>query len=149
MTLATTVSSPARIRPTARVTCRPRFRASYDLDNYGEWIDTPEYGRMWRPRGVDDDWAPYRDGYWRWFPSYGWTWVSYEPWGWTPYHYGRWAYVRDRWCWAPFINIGLVVDWRWRPHHVVFFGWGGGYNRGYRDGYYDGYWKGFRDGRYG
>jgi hypothetical protein len=124
---------------------------AYDLDNYGEWIDTEEYGRMWSPRGVDADWAPYRDGYWRWFPSYGWTWVSYEPWGWTPYHYGRWAYVRDRWCWAPFINIniGRGFDWRWRPHHVAFFGWGGDYNRGYRDGYYDGYWKGFRDGRYG
>jgi hypothetical protein len=121
----------------------------YDLDNYGDWIDEPEYGRMWRPRGVADDWAPYRDGYWRWFPSYGWTWISYEPWGWTPYHYGRWAYVRDRWCWAPVVNIGPVVAWRWRPHHVVFFGWGGSYNRGYRDGYYDGYWNGFRDGRYG
>jgi uncharacterized protein DUF6600 len=122
---------------------------AYDLDNYGEWIDTPEYGRMWRPRGVADDWAPYRDGCWRWFPSYGWTWISYEPWGWTPYHYGRWAYVRDRWCWAPVVNVGPVLAWRWRPHHVVFFGWGGSYNRGYRDGYYDGYWKGFRDGRYG
>jgi uncharacterized protein DUF6600 len=121
----------------------------YDLDNYGDWIDTPEYGRLWCPRGVAADWAPYRDGYWRWFPSYGWTWISYEPWGWTPYHYGRWAYVRDRWCWAPVINIGPVVAWRWRPHHVVFFGWGGSYSRGYRDGYYDGYWNGFRDGRYG
>jgi hypothetical protein len=124
---------------------------SYELDNYGEWIDTEEYGRMWSPRGVDAEWAPYRDGYWRWFPTYGWTWVSYEPWGWTPYHYGRWAYVRDRWCWAPFINIdiGRGFDWRWRPHHVAFFGWGGDYSRGYRDGYYDGYWNGFRDGRYG
>ena len=121
----------------------------YDLDNYGEWIDTPDYGSMWRPRGVAADWAPYRDGCWRWFPSYGWTWISYEPWGWAPYHYGRWAYVRDRWCWAPVVNVGPVIAWRWRPHHVVFFGWGGSYNRGYRDGYYDGYWKGFRDGRYG
>ncbi len=126
----------------------------YDLDNYGEWIETEEYGRMWSPRGVAADWAPYRDGYWRWFPTYGWTWISYEPWGWTPYHYGRWAYVRNRWCWAPVVNVNVidvrpVTVWRWRPHHVVFFGWGGSYNRGYRDGYYDGYWKGFRDGRYG
>jgi hypothetical protein len=121
----------------------------YDLDNYGEWIDTSEYGRMWCPRGVAADWAPYRDGYWQWFPSYGWTWISYEPWGWTPYHYGRWAYVRERWCWAPFVNTGPGFDWRWRPHHVAFFGWGGSYSRGFRDGYYDGYWNGFRDGRYG
>jgi FecR protein len=121
----------------------------YDLDSYGEWIQTPEYGWMWCPRGVASDWAPYRQGYWRWYPRYGWTWISYEPWGWTPYHYGRWAYVRDRWCWAPFVNIGLGFDWLWRPHHVVFFGWGGSYGRGYRDGYYDGYWDGFRDGNYG
>jgi hypothetical protein len=121
----------------------------YDLDDHGEWIDTPEYGRMWSPRGVDSDWAPYRDGYWRWFPSYGWTWVSYEPWGWAPYHYGRWAYVRNRWCWAPFVTISPGFAWRWRPHHVAFFGWGGSYNSGYRDGHRDGYWRGFRDGRYG
>jgi Family of unknown function (DUF6600)/FecR protein len=121
----------------------------YDLDNYGEWIEMPEYGWMWCPRGVAPGWAPYRDGYWRWYPLYGWTWISYEPWGWAPYHYGRWAYVRNRWCWAPFVNIGLGFDWRWRPHHVVFFGWGGRYNRGYSDGYYDGYWDGFRDGQYG
>ena len=121
----------------------------YDLDNYGEWIEMPEYGWMWCPRGVAPGWAPYRDGYWRWYPLYGWTWISYEPWGWAPYHYGRWAYVRNRWRWAPFVNIGLGFDWRWRPHHVVFFGWGGRYNRGYTDGYYDGYWDGFRDGQYG
>src|SRR5215470_10347143 len=121
----------------------------YDLDNYGEWVEMPEYGWMWCPRGVAAGWAPYRDGYWRWYPLYGWTWISYEPWGWAPYHYGRWAYVRDRWCWAPFVNIGLGFDWLWRPHHVAFFGWGGSYGRGYRDGYYDGYWDGFRDGQYG
>src|SRR5262245_28036845 len=121
----------------------------YDLDNYGEWVETPEYGWMWCPRGVATGWAPYRDGYWRWYPLYGWTWISYEPWGWAPYHYGRWAYVRNRWCWAPFVNIGLGFDWLWRPHHVAFFGWGGSYSRGYRDGYYDGYWDGFRDGQYG
>ncbi|MBO0860688.1 MAG: FecR domain-containing protein [Chloracidobacterium sp.] len=121
-----------------------------DLDNYGEWIDTDEYGRMWCPRGVGADWAPYRDGYWRWFSSYdGWTWVSSEPWGWTPYHYGRWAYARDRWCWAPFTNIDPEPGWRWRPHHVVFFGWGGDHDRDYRGGDREAYWKGFRDGHYG
>ncbi|MGH9766203.1 MAG: DUF6600 domain-containing protein, partial [Blastocatellia bacterium] len=118
----------------------------YDLDNYGEWIETPDYGWVWYPRRVASGWAPYRDGYWRWYPTYGWTWISYEPWGWAPYHYGRWAYYRNRWCWAPF---GLGFDWGWRPHLVAFFGWGGRYSRGYRDGYYDGYWDGFSNGRYG
>lgn len=119
----------------------------YDLDTYGEWYDTPDYGWVWSPRGVASGWAPYRQGYWRWYPAYGWTWISYEPWGWAPYHYGRWAYYRNRWCWTPRVNLGF--DWGWRPHLVAFFGWGGRYSRGYRDGYYDGYWDGFRDGRYG
>ncbi|MGE0130736.1 MAG: DUF6600 domain-containing protein [Blastocatellales bacterium] len=119
----------------------------YDLDNYGDWYETSDYGWVWSPRGAGSGWAPYRQGYWRWYPSYGWTWISYEPWGWAPYHYGRWAYYRGRWCWAPRVSFGF--DWGWRPHLVAFFGWGGRYNRSYRDGYYDGYWDGFRDGRYG
>lgn len=121
---------------------------SYDLDRHGDWLYTPEYGWVWSPRGVAAGWAPYRSGYWRWYGSWGWTWVSYEPWGWAPYHYGRWTYWRSRWCWTPYINIGVggigVGFWNWSPHLVAFFGWGGGgYNRGYRDGYWDGY----RDGR--
>ncbi len=121
---------------------------SYDLDYYGEWFNTPEYGWMWSPRGVATGWAPYRAGYWRWHGGWGWTWTSYEPWGWAPYHYGRWTYWRSRWCWSPYINIGVgrvgVGFWDWSPHLVAFFGWGG-YGSGYRDGYYAGY----RDGRYG
>ncbi len=117
----------------------------YDLDNYGDWIETPDYGWVWSPRGVAGGWAPYRHGYWRWYPSYGWTWISYEPWGWAPYHYGRWTYYRSRWCWTPYVNLSFGLDWGWRPHLVTFFGWGGSYRRGYRDGY----WDGFRDGRYG
>jgi hypothetical protein len=117
----------------------------YDLDYYGDWIETPDYGWVWSPRGVPGGWAPYRHGYWRWYPAYGWTWISYEPWGWAPYHYGRWTYYRSRWCWTPSINLGFGFDWGWRPHHVAFFGWGGSYRGGYRDGY----WDGFRDGRFG
>jgi hypothetical protein len=121
----------------------------YDLDRHGDWFYTPEYGYVWSPRGVAAGWAPYRAGYWRWHGGWGWTWTSYEPWGWAPYHYGRWTYWRSRWCWSPYINIGVggigVGFWDWSPHLVAFFGWGGGYGRGYRDGYYDGY----RNGRYG
>ncbi|MBS1789867.1 MAG: FecR domain-containing protein [Acidobacteria bacterium] len=109
----------------------------YDLDSYGEWYETPDYGWVWYPRSVAVGWVPYRVGYWRYYSGWGWTWVSYEPWGWVPYHYGRWAWYRSRWCWVPNVSVG----WGWAPHQVVFFGWGGGYNQGYRDGY--------RDGRYG
>ena len=27
--------------------------------------------------------------------------VDDAPWGYAPFHYGRWAQVRDRWCWVP------------------------------------------------
>ena len=135
----------------------PRSLAgAVELDRYGEWFDTPEYGRVWAPRGVDSSWAPYRLGYWRWYSSYGWTWISYEPWGWVPYHYGRWAWSRQRWLWVPYQVLpgGLVkvgrsgLGWRWSPHLVAFIGWGEHrYVNGYRDGFQDGYWTGFRDGR--
>jgi hypothetical protein len=109
----------------------------YDLDYYGDWYESPDYGWVWSPRSVAVGWAPYRAGYWRYYSGWGWTWVSYEPWGWVPYHYGRWAWYRSRWCWVPTVSVG----WGWSPHQVAFFGWGSGYNAGYRDGY--------RDGRFG
>ncbi|HWQ36054.1 MAG TPA: DUF6600 domain-containing protein [Blastocatellia bacterium] len=118
----------------------------YELDYYGDWYDTPDYGWVWSPRIVTVGWAPYRSGYWRWYPAYGWTWISYEPWGWAPYHYGRWAYYRSRWCWVPHGGFGVTLSsWSWHPSLVVFFGWGGG---GYRSGYRDGYRNGYRDGYY-
>ncbi len=119
---------------------------AYDLDTYGDWVESPDYGWVWAPRGVDAGWAPYRHGCWRWYPSYGWTWIAHEPWGWVPYHYGRWAYWGSRWCWVPSVTFGSGIGygWNWSPHLVAFFGWGGG---NYRRGYNDGYWAGFRDGR--
>ena len=47
------------------------------------------------------DWAPYSHGHWGWVQPWGWTWVDDAPWGFAPFHYGRWVYVRDRWCWTP------------------------------------------------
>jgi len=144
------------VAPPAAVPVPGQLPGSIDLDRYGEWFDTPEYGRVWAPRGTDAAWAPYRLGYWRWYGTYGWTWISYEPWGWVPYHYGRWAWHRQRWIWVPSQvlpgNLILAgrpgVGWRWSPHQVVFIGWGESrYINGYRDGFRDGYWTGFRDGR--
>jgi hypothetical protein len=119
----------------------------YDLDRHGDWYDTPEYGQVWSPRVSVAGWAPYRYGYWNWYPGYGWTWVSSEVWGWAPYHYGRWAYLRNRWCWVP--RGSFTVGFSWSPALVTFFGSGGrGYDRGYRDGRVDGYRQGYRDGAY-
>ncbi|MCA1619177.1 MAG: FecR domain-containing protein [Acidobacteria bacterium] len=95
-----------------------------ELDAYGDWVYTNDYGYIWRPHttvvNVYNDWAPYRYGRWVWCPPYGWTWVADEPWGWAPYHYGRWVHVNGRWCWAP---RGYGYSYRrawWRPALVVF-----------------------------
>ena len=32
---------------------------------------------------------------------WGWTWIDDASWGYAPFHYGRWAHVRNRWCWVP------------------------------------------------
>ncbi|HEX8722922.1 MAG TPA: DUF6600 domain-containing protein, partial [Pyrinomonadaceae bacterium] len=95
-----------------------------ELDAYGDWVYTKDYGYVWRPHTtvVNNyyEWAPYRYGHWDWCPPYGWTWVADEPWGWAPYHYGRWVYFNNYWCWAP---RGYGYHYRrawWRPALVAF-----------------------------
>src|SRR5262249_8463903 len=92
-----------------------------DLDRYGTWNNTPDYGYTWTPTVVEADWAPYQDGRWCWRDPYGWTWVSYEPWGWAPYHYGRGLLIGGRWCWVPGPRLGF-----YSPALVGFIGFGGG-----------------------
>lgn len=94
----------------------------YDqLSPHGEWAEVEGYGQVWHPAGVDDDWAPYSDGYWT-YTDAGWTWVSYEDWGGICYHYGRWTRVADYgWCWVPGYEWGPAwVSWRKSEEHV---GW--------------------------
>ncbi|MBV9181963.1 MAG: FecR domain-containing protein, partial [Acidobacteria bacterium] len=50
-----------------------------DLDEYGSWRNSPEYGAVWVPSGVAAGWAPYRFGHWIWVAPWGWTWVEDEP----------------------------------------------------------------------
>jgi len=90
-----------------------------DLDRYGDWQDTPDYGNVWVPRGVAADWAPYTTGRWVWDGYYGWTWVDDSPWGWAPYHYGRWCRVGSYWGWAP---GPIVARPAYSPALVAFFG---------------------------
>ena len=73
---------------------------TYDLQTYGSWQDTPQWGYAWFP-DVMAGWAPYRFGHWVWIFPWGWTWVDDEPWGFAPFHYGRWAYWHNAWCWVP------------------------------------------------
>lgn len=72
-----------------------------DLDQYGQWQSTPEYGQVWYPAAVPAAWVPYRYGRWVWVDPWGWTWVEDEPWGFAPFHYGRWALIGPRWGWIP------------------------------------------------
>ncbi len=76
-----------------------------DLDRNGVWISGSESGPVWKPKGVGDNWVPFRDGRWRWYDEAGYTWISAEPWGWAPYHYGRWIQNSALgWVWAPGTN---------------------------------------------
>jgi ferric-dicitrate binding protein FerR (iron transport regulator) len=104
-----------------------------DLDEYGTWRETPDYGSVWVPSRVDAGWAPYREGHWIWVAPWGWTWVDDEPWGYAPFHYGRWVYYNNYWGWAP----GPIYE---RPYYapalVAWFGGGGwGVGVGFGGGY--------------
>ncbi|MGH8208637.1 MAG: DUF6600 domain-containing protein [Steroidobacteraceae bacterium] len=72
-----------------------------DLDDNGQWENTPDYGYVWIPTAVAVGWAPYSVGHWAWIVPWGWTWVDAAAWGFAPFHYGRWARWRDSWCWVP------------------------------------------------
>lgn len=90
------------------------FQFFYDtLSPLGEWVQVGDYGDCWRPNDVDEDWAPYTDGYWS-YTDAGWTWVSYEDWGGITYHYGRWVRTDEvGWCWVPDYEWGPAwVSWR-------------------------------------
>jgi hypothetical protein len=102
----------------------PQVYGAEELDAYGDWVETHDYGYVWRPRVTVinnyNDWAPYRYGHWDWCPPYGWVWVGDEPWGWAPYHYGRWVYYDNNWCWAPRGYFGYRHRSWWRPALVAF-----------------------------
>jgi len=87
----------------------PEMTGVEDLDRYGRWEQSPDYGAIWIPRNVAPDWAPYRMGHWAWISPWGWTWVDDAPWGFAPFHYGRWVWHRSAWCWSPGTYIARPV----------------------------------------
>jgi len=118
---------------------RPYYR---ELSAHGDWIYTDEYGYLWQPAGMADDWRPYHNGTWSYGP-HGYFWVSHEPWGWAPHHYGRWSWLAGRgWCWFPGRAFaGAWVSWSWGSAYV---GWGPldywdypAYRSAWHYGYYD------------
>ena len=110
----------------------PDVPGSEDLDEYGTWNETPDYGAVWVPRHVSVGWAPYRNGHWIWISPWGWTWVEDEPWGYAPFHYGRWVYSGSSWGWAPGplyarpYYAPALVAWFGGPSFGVSVGFGSG-----------------------
>ncbi len=94
-------------RPAPRAHGQSQPTASYSifynkLEPYGDWIETNDYGYVYRPRTArEENWRPYTNGRWV-YTDAGWTWVSAEPFGWATYHYGRWSRLRNvGWVWVP------------------------------------------------
>src|SRR6185312_9122791 len=116
----------------------PRYVSSYmtgyeDLESYGSWSNDPDYGQVWYPTRVDEDWAPYRDGRWSYVEPWGWTWVDAAPWGYAPFHYGRWVYSRNRWGWSPGQRVERPA---WAPALVAWIGGSNLSSRGPAVGWY-------------
>ncbi len=70
-------------------------------EQYGEWYDEPEYGRVWTSDtySYDEGWGSY--GVWI-SNGYGHAWIGSAPCC-GSIHGGRWVYVDhfNRWCWVP------------------------------------------------
>jgi hypothetical protein len=119
-------SPQTRTEQTTR-TDEHRPTASYDtfytqLERYGDWRETSDYGYVWQPRQAQSrTWRPYTDGHWV-YTEVGWTWVSEEPFGWATYHYGRWTRLRSiGWVWVPGDEWAPAwVSWRKSNDYV---GW--------------------------
>jgi ferric-dicitrate binding protein FerR (iron transport regulator) len=109
----------------------PDVVGSDDLDEYGTWRNTPDYGDVWTP-AVAPGWSPYTNGHWIYQYPWGWTWVEYEPWGYAPFHYGRWVYAGGFWGWAPGPYYARPY---YAPALVAWFGGGFGFGVGFGGGF--------------
>jgi hypothetical protein len=100
-----------------------------DLDEYGSWRTTAEYGSAWYPSAVAVDWAPYRTGHWSYIEPWGYTWVDDQPWGFAPFHYGRWVWGGGAWGWVPApprLEVGVYIRPVYAPALVAWVGVGAG-----------------------
>ena len=87
-----------------------------DLNQYGEWVNVNQYGRVWHP-SVVINWQPFTNGHWA-YDGNDWVWVSYEPFGWIVYHYGSWEYSPEYgWLWIPARDA-------WSPARVQWIDYG-------------------------
>ncbi len=98
-----------------------------ELEGYGDWIEAPGLGRVWRPP-ASPGWVPFRLGKWRWYEGLGFTWIAAEPWGWLPYHFGKWVRLNSgQWVWAAEADVFHPGDVEWRLGAGLgagYVGWG-------------------------
>ena len=114
-----------------------------DLNPYGRWINTAEYGRVWQPFD-NQDWQPYNNGHWV-YDGYNWIWDSNERYAPIVYHYGYWVFTSyngwvwipsyDKWsparvtwvhngemvCWAPMTPKGVFVPEPWERNNRYWY----------------------------
>ncbi|MBW4090592.1 MAG: hypothetical protein HIU82_05720 [Proteobacteria bacterium] len=113
------------VAPPALVAAMP---GGADLDAYGTWAGSSDYGPVWYPR-VAPGWVPYREGHWAYIAPWGWTWIDNDSWGFAPFHYGRWVQIGPRWAWVP-APVAVVADASpypvYAPALVTFFDLGVG-----------------------
>jgi hypothetical protein len=111
--------SPQYVAPSVQYVS-PAMTGYEDLNQYGQWQQSPSYGPVWIPQ-VHVGWAPYRYGHWCYIHPWGWTWIDDAPWGFTPFHYGRWVWIGPQWAWVPGVIVARPV---YAPALVSFFGHG-------------------------
>jgi hypothetical protein len=99
-----------------------------DLGQMGQWFEYENYGPVWHPSNVDEDWRPYTNG--RWVPTDdGYVFESQEPWAWATYHYGNWMPTEGYgWVWVPGRTwYPSTVEWRTSPEDAPvdtsYIGW--------------------------
>jgi hypothetical protein len=99
-----------------------------ELKDQGEWVDYGNYGPVWYPTKVQENWRPYVDG--RWTPSEeGHVFETQEPWGPSTYHYGNWMPTPEYgWVWVPGRTwYPNTVNWRTSPEseapEASYIGW--------------------------
>jgi hypothetical protein len=121
-----------------------------DLDEFGGWRPTPDYGTIWFPHVTVVGWAPYHYGHWAYVAPWGYTWVDDAPWGFAPFHYGRWVAVGGVWGWVPApprpavvgavyvrpVYAPALVAWVGGPGFAAGFSVGGGFAAGVNVGWF-------------
>jgi hypothetical protein len=100
----------------------PDITGTAALPSAGRWEHNSKWGDVWFPGDVAVEWAPYRDGVWRYLPPWGWTWIDRAAWGFASSHYGRWVRIDDRWGWVP---GGKLQATDYSPAAVAFLGTAG------------------------